>query len=93
MVSVVTTMVTKVTISCLNLAWLRQFLRHSANHGGSTETVNLFTNMRLIHALLIPKEVHTLMVDAHTLLMDGSSNENPYWSDQNTQNTTEGTIK
>lgn len=59
-VSVVTTMVTKVTISCPDLVWLSRFLRHSASHGGSTEIANPPTNMGLTHVSLTPKEVYTL---------------------------------
>lgn len=60
-VSVVTTTVTKVMTSCLDLVWLRRVLRRLANCGGSTETVKMPTNMRLIHVPLTPKEVYAPM--------------------------------
>lgn len=59
-VSVETTMVTKVMTSCLALAWLRLVLRLLASPGGSMVTVTLATTMRMIHVLSTLKEVkHT----------------------------------
>lgn len=68
--SVVTTMVTKVMTSCLDLVWLRRALKLSASHGGSMETANMASNMRMIHVPLTPKEVytqHAVQTDAHTV--------------------------
>lgn len=56
-VSVVTTMVTKVTTSCPALAWLRRTLRLSVSCGGSTEIAKVATNTRQTHMRLTPKEV------------------------------------
>lgn len=64
-VSVATTMVTRVMISCLAAVWWRRVLRLLASHGGSMAIVNLATNMGLTHAPSTLKEVDTLMMHHH----------------------------
>lgn len=56
-VSVETTMVIKETTSCVVLDWWKQVLRLLARPGGSMETANPLTSMRLTRVPLIPNEV------------------------------------